>query len=378
MSALDRALIKAYAKATGAPLPESLDESQCAAIPEDKAASLQHEHCAIEQCIESPDTTAECEMPAAESLDAESGRQQLRLDFTAGESVLRLDAPEPNLVPHPHIDPAMHIDEQAADVEVSAPAERTADEQPTIAQDEEPIVAESDVEPVGDSPDRPPDQPFSPAWEVDALQWPAICQGLIGQDGQEFAQALQTLTTLAAECGKRILITSCRRGEGRTTFALCLAHTAVRDGLHPALVDGDFNNPQLSQLLNLQAPCDWQDAIAGRSSVSESAVLALKDQITLLPLRQKPTDGLSLAHPRVGPLLTQVADTADLVIIDAGPLDELQDAASQSADVVLIVQDIRRTTEQQVQDAHDRLQAAGEGRVLVVENFQSAIQTTEP
>jgi Mrp family chromosome partitioning ATPase len=214
-----------------------------------------------------------------------------------------------------------------------------------------------------------------PLWEVDRFQWPRTCEKLLSDENGYFAQAGEKLLA-AVQDGLRVLaITGSRRGEGRTTIALCLARAAAAAGVQVAVMDGDFARPQLASKVGLEIAHGWQDAALGNIPLSEAAVKSLADNITILPLEPSVTTrGLSLADPRVTATLRAAAATFDLLIVDLGPLgpgETLQFPEGESCplEAAIVVHDTRFGTSAQSQALGVQLQEAGIEAVGIAENF---------
>src|SRR5262249_24428632 len=60
-----------------------------------------------------------------------------------------------------------------------------------------------------------------PALEMDAVQWPAICQTILAKHSERFDKLALELCRASAIGQNVTAISGLRRGEGRTTLALC-------------------------------------------------------------------------------------------------------------------------------------------------------------
>ena len=214
-----------------------------------------------------------------------------------------------------------------------------------------------------------------PVWEVDKLQWPATCERLLTDKSCYFAQAGDKLLAAVRDGLKTLAVTGSRRGEGRTTLALCLARAAAKAGIQVAIVDADFTCPQLAPRLGLEPSHGWQDAALGRIPLSEAAVKSLSENITVLPLEPfSDGAGLSLADPRVTATIRAVAATFELVILDLGPLPATHEplfpaGEASPIDAAIIVRDVRYASSIESQSLGDRLHEAGIDAVGIAENF---------
>ena len=214
-----------------------------------------------------------------------------------------------------------------------------------------------------------------PLWEVDRFQWPVTVERLVSDKDGYFAQASGRLIAAVRDGLRTLAISGSRRGEGRTTLALCLARAAAQAGIQVAVIDADFARPQLAARIGLEINHGWQDAATGLVPLSEAAIRSLNDNITVLPLEASAArTGLSLADPRVTATLRAAAATFELVIVDLGPLaagDEPLFPADEACplDAAIVVRDLRYTASAESEEIGQRLMAAGVEAVGIAENF---------
>jgi Mrp family chromosome partitioning ATPase len=214
-----------------------------------------------------------------------------------------------------------------------------------------------------------------PLWEVDRLQWPTTVERLVADKDGYFAHASGRLLAAVRDGLRTLAISGSRRGEGRTTLALALARAAAKAGIQVAVIDADFARPQLGARVGLEIHHGWQDAATGLVPLSETAIRALADNVTVLPLEATAArTGLSLADPRVTATLRAAAATFELVLVDLGPLgasDELLFPAEEACplDAAIVVRDLRYASAAESEDIGQRLIAAGIEAVGIAENF---------
>jgi Mrp family chromosome partitioning ATPase len=218
-------------------------------------------------------------------------------------------------------------------------------------------------------------KPSTPVWEVDQFQWPRTCDKLMHDDSGYFAHAGEKLLA-AVNDGLRVLaITGTRRGEGRSTLALCLARAAAGAGIQVGVIDADFARPQLASKLGLEIAYGWQDAALGKIPLSEAAIKSLADNITVLPLETSAArKSLSLADPRVTATIRAAAATFELLIVDLSPLSAVEQIAFPEGeacplDAAIVVRDLRFASATDAEALCHSLQDAGVEAVGIAENF---------
>jgi Mrp family chromosome partitioning ATPase len=281
----------------------------------------------------------------------------------------RLDAAVAPPVPKPHATftpPPVEV--TPAPVAPPAPIAKAPPPAPKPQVREEP---EPQSDPVATEP--APMGLVQPAWEVDRFQWPEHCRLLLNTETEYLADVGKRLAS-AAQDGLNILaITSTRRGEGRTTLALCLARAAAQAGVKVALVDADMENPQLINELGVEASCGWQDVVLGTQPLAEAAIVSLEDRFTFFPWT--PGGALkSLNDPRATRVLREIAKAYSLVVIDLGPVPGretrmFEDGEACPIDAAILVRDVRWTSATEAQRVAAQLTEAGVESVGIAENF---------
>lgn len=216
---------------------------------------------------------------------------------------------------------------------------------------------------------------FEPAWEVDAIAWPAISDLLLQTQIDYFAEAGDQLRDSAAEGLSVLAVSSELRGEGRSTVAVSLARSAAAAGIRVALLDADFDNPSLGGQLGLSEAPGWDEVLDGRTPLSEAAVLSLQDNVCVFPLSlDAAATELAPSNSAVTALVRRVAQEFDLVIIDAGPLGASDRVLFESGercpvDAAIMVRDVRRSEAADQQHNLRLWRAIGVNAVGAVENF---------
>jgi Mrp family chromosome partitioning ATPase len=223
---------------------------------------------------------------------------------------------------------------------------------------------------------RPVLSAFNAAWEVDHFQWPSVCNQLDATRSEPLSNFVRAILADAWQGTKVVAVTQFGRGEGGTTLSLCLARWASMFTGRVALIDGDVMRPRLAESLGLSFGHGWEES-SSQLPLSETAVRSISDRLTVLPLG--PKSGLLAAESdrELGSsVLLQLADAFELVILDAGPMYDaayqwFSPAAQQAIGNVLVVQDVRQTSIEQVADVRRRLVDQGLQKVSIVENFRA-------
>lgn len=317
--------------------------------------------------IEAPTVTS-ADVAGSESFAAKS------LDDERPASI-RADQAHPSGPRRPHLSFSGVQPAEPLPTATTAPSAVACEEELALADDVQIQNAPAASEPTVVAEIAQPAPATVPVWEVDRFHWPRTCEKLLADNHGYLASAGEKLLAAVKDGLQTLAVTGSRRGEGRTTLALCLARAAAKAGIQVALLDADFARPSLASRLGLEISHGWQDAALGHIPLSEAAVKSLADNITVLPLEiTSARHTLSLSDPRVTATLRAAAATFELVIIDLGPLGPGEGIAFPPGekcplDATIVVRDLRFASTSESQDVGERLYEAGVEAVGVAENF---------
>ncbi|MEX2121367.1 MAG: hypothetical protein WD847_17370 [Pirellulales bacterium] len=221
-------------------------------------------------------------------------------------------------------------------------------------------------------------EPMLPAYEVQRFEWPDAVNRLLEDPAGYFCDYLPTLT--GATRPRSILVTGCRRGEGRTTLAMALARLAAGKLGKVALVEADFGRPQLADQLGIVPQAGWQDLLFGQQPLSEALVESLAEPVTLLPATSL-AFGARTARvaTRVQSVIESLVHQYALVCIDGGPWIGAAGDRRMSIldchpmiDAALVVRDTRHSTMEDCQAVGRSLARYGIAQWDIVETFVRA------
>ena len=146
--------------------------------------------------------------------------------------------------------------------------------------------------------------------------------------------------------GNLIMITSAVPGEGKTFMSLNLALSMrLEEDITVLLVDGDFVNPRITQILGLNNRPGLLDIVKD-ATISPESVIVPTDLpgLAFLPAgRQEPNATELVASARMHQVISKLGsdDPARLVLFDSAPLlvtTEAQALAHFAGQVVMVVQ----------------------------------------
>lgn len=168
---------------------------------------------------------------------------------------------------------------------------------------------------------------------------------------------------------RSILVTSSRKGEGKTTAAIGLAYglssSASADVL---LVDGNFTSPKIHTLFNVTSDPGLSDLVGGETRLEEVLRKTEDERLALLPQGASLTTLLDVYRSAgFEETLSSIKKNFDFVIYDCHSVFGSSDASvvARHFDSIALVVECESTRWEVVQMAKDRLESAG-GNILGV------------
>jgi Mrp family chromosome partitioning ATPase len=154
--------------------------------------------------------------------------------------------------------------------------------------------------------------------------WPAICDRLLSSTAGPGIRGLASLLCeMLSERRKRSLaFTGPGRGAGRTALLLTIARLLAEDRqLRVLMIDLDFGNPQLTQLLGIFTEQDLWQAACRNVATAVPLVTLVPDRLSLAPLRDRVsmTEITADRTAALRGLMQRWRNEFDLVLVDGGP-----------------------------------------------------------
>ena len=171
---------------------------------------------------------------------------------------------------------------------------------------------------------------------------------------------------------RSVLVASSVPREGKTVTSSNLAIVMAQAGQRVLLIDCDLRSPGVTEIFNLPNVRGFTDLIRSPSMDSSTIVLATEQPnlhvLASGPLPPNPAE--IIASQRARDLMTILAETYDLVIVDSPPVSLFADGAILSSylDATLLVVESRRGRQAKVLQTLEGLQRAGATVLGVVLN----------
>lgn len=156
-----------------------------------------------------------------------------------------------------------------------------------------------------------------------------------------------------------IVVTSSVPAEGKTTTAINLAASLADAGARVILVDADLRRPSIAKYMGFEGRVGLTTVLIGRANVEDVAQPWQGTSLDVLPSGQVPPNPSELLGSRaMSRLLTELAASYDVIVIDSPPLLPVTDAAilSKMAGGTLVVAGADRLQKQQLRASLESLE----------------------
>lgn len=167
---------------------------------------------------------------------------------------------------------------------------------------------------------------------------------------------------------RRLMLTSSRSGEGKSTSALALAAVLARTSSSAILIDADMRSPSVHELVGGDNKAGLSNLLAGDDNWQDLVHQTKFRNLTVLPAGPRPPNAAELlSSGRADTLMTQIAASYDYVIIDAPPMLGLADSPllAQIVDGVVFVVEADGVPVRGIRTALERLRG-GKAHLLGV------------
>jgi capsular exopolysaccharide synthesis family protein len=162
-----------------------------------------------------------------------------------------------------------------------------------------------------------------------------------------------------------IMVTSSLPGEGKTNTSVNLALSLAEAGVSTCLVDADLRRPCVAKTFGLVQDAGLTTVLIGQARVEEVMQQADGRVSVLASGAVPPNPTELLASTRMSEVLSELASTYEVVIVDTAPLLPVADTIGLAplAQGTLLVVRASKTNRDQVRTAVEALERVG-GRIL--------------
>lgn len=203
-------------------------------------------------------------------------------------------------------------------------------------------------------------------------------RSVVFQDGKPTHQVAEAYTRIYSNIKfaeiespfRSVLVTSARKGEGKSTTLVNLACAIAAAGKRVIVVDTDLRNPTLQKVLGTRHPAGITSVLTGEVTLDDALMQTSHPGLMLLPAGPIPPNPAELIHSQPMKDVIHALETrADIVIFDSPPALLVADAMLMAGelDAALIVAEaggVSRKAVQQVKESLERAKARILGVVL--------------
>ena len=157
---------------------------------------------------------------------------------------------------------------------------------------------------------------------------------------------------------KTLFITSCSKGEGKTSAAYALARGFAHIGRHVLLIDADMRRPSMHKMFAMENDAGLVDLLSRQKGIEQVVRETSVEGLDFIPAgRAVPNPAELLTASTLPWLLGQLEEGFDLIVIDGPPTLGLADAPSIAAHVeaTLFVIDATQARRRVIRSALRRL-----------------------
>jgi len=184
----------------------------------------------------------------------------------------------------------------------------------------------------------------------------------VNQVAESFTRVYSNIKFAEIESTFRtVLVTSARKGEGKSTTLVNLACAIAAAGKRVIIVDTDLRNPTAQRILGTKLTAGLTSVLAGEATLDEALKPAGHPGLTLLPTGPIPPNPAELLHSQaMKDLISQLKERADLVIFDSPPTLLVADAMllAGELDAAIIVSESGGVSRRAVEQVKESLQVA--------------------
>ena len=217
-------------------------------------------------------------------------------------------------------------------------------------------------------------QPLQPAVPGEALQIPIPSEQLViakrphSQVAEQFRRLRNAVQALNPDGAARsVLMTSAVEGEGKTVATLNLAMAlAELPHLRVLVLDADFTNPSVEELLGLPHRQGITEVLRGRLPLDQAVRQTAVDRLDMIgPGEALPNPAEILNLDRIRAVLNSLKRGYDYILIDAPAVLAMNHPSVMGAiaDGILLVVRMGKTSKHLVEEAYNMLENLG-GNVL--------------
>lgn len=189
--------------------------------------------------------------------------------------------------------------------------------------------------------------------------------GMMDYAGTEAMNTLCSNLSFAGHKLKKIIVTSCFAGEGKSFITFQIMRDFARRGKNVVIVDADLRRSAIVKRFDIRTTGEMKGLVhylAGQSEMEEIIYRLNIPGAYLIPAGRDIANPLPLLDGEQFPaLLDYLASSFDLVLIDSPPVGLVVDAAemAKSCDGALLVLTYNQTRKRELREAQRQIDQSG-------------------
>ncbi|MBQ3080667.1 MAG: CpsD/CapB family tyrosine-protein kinase [Clostridia bacterium] len=187
----------------------------------------------------------------------------------------------------------------------------------------------------------------------------------LNYSGNEALNTICSNLNFAGRNIKKIVITSCNAGEGKSYMTMQIASNLAKRGKRVVIVDGDLRKSFIIKKYGLETEGEWIGLAhyLVEYNTMDEIIYRLTNlyDVCFIPIGRDVANPVQLLDTNLFPqLLDKLAQDFDLVLVDAPPIGIVIDAAeiAQSCDGAVFVIEYNKTRRKDILDAKKQLTQA--------------------
>lgn len=181
-------------------------------------------------------------------------------------------------------------------------------------------------------------------------------------------EALNTICSNLSFAGrnvKKIIMTSCDAGEGKSSMSFWVAQNLAKRGKRIVIVDADLRRSFLVKRYGIETEGEWTGLahyLVGYSDLNNVVYQTNVQNLYFLPIGRHIANPIPLLNaPEFPQMLDTLAEHFDLVLVDAPPVGLVIDAAeiAQHCDGCIFVVEYQKTRRRELLAARNQIQQTG-------------------
>ncbi len=183
--------------------------------------------------------------------------------------------------------------------------------------------------------------------------------------GNEAINTVSSNISFAGNGIKKVLLTSCNEGEGKSYLSMQIAYTMAKRGKKVVLIDADLRRSIMVSNYGIISEGDIKGLahyLAGHSKLDDTIYETNVSNLYLVPAGRDVANPipLLLSQPFID-LMNTLGDNYDLVIVDTPPVGVVIDAAeiAKCCDGVIFVVKYKNTHRRELLDAKQQIAQTG-------------------